>query len=125
MRRIALAALVCMVGAGWGVSSAAADPVNNPNVQEFTVTCAGMTPFHVVPVGSAGHVLENNSIAVLLAGTVTTFVNGDQVDQNTFDHKGKGTSTLACGAVAEFTAGPDTIKIVITGARIHLTPASG
>jgi archaellum component FlaG (FlaF/FlaG flagellin family) len=126
MRRVAFAlGPVCAVFAVWGVGAAAADPVNNPHAQVFTVTCAGVPTFHVVGTGRAGHVLENNSIAVLLAGTITTFVNDVEVAQDTFDHRGKGVSTLDCEGVAEFVADGDTIRLELTDARIHLTPARG
>jgi hypothetical protein len=123
MRRMTLAVcLVCTIVAVWGAGTAAADPVNNPHVTVFTVTCEGVPEFQVVGTGAAGHVLGSNSIAVLLAGTVTEFVNGVQTNQFTFDH-GQGVSTLACTAFAEFTVGANTIRIEITDARIYLTPA--
>jgi hypothetical protein len=50
-------------------------------------------------------------------------VNGVQTNQFTFDHPGRGVSTLACTGFSEFTVGSDTIRIEITDARIHLTPA--
>jgi archaellum component FlaG (FlaF/FlaG flagellin family) len=127
MRRLTAAlCFACTIGFVWGAGPAAADPVKNPNAPAvLEVTCSGVPTFHVVGTGAAGHVLENNSIAVLLAGTTTTFVNGVQVEQITFDNPGRGVSTLACEAVAEFTAGADQIRIEITDARVHLTPARG
>jgi hypothetical protein len=70
-------------------------------------------------------VVGSNSMAVLLAGTFTVFVNGVQVNQSTQTHPGQGVSTLSCFAFTEFTDGADTIRIEITNASIHLTPASG
>jgi hypothetical protein len=124
MRRMTLAVcLVCTIVAVWGAGTAAADPVNNPHVSVFTITCEGVPEFQVVGTGAAGHVLGSNSIAVLLSGTLTQFVNGVQTNQNTFD-TGHGVSALACTALSEFTVGADTIRIEITDARILLTPAS-
>jgi hypothetical protein len=124
MRRMTLAVcLVCTIVAVSGAGTAAADPVNNPHATVFTVTCEGVPEFQVVGTGAAGHVLGSNRIAVLLAGTRTEFVNGVQTNQFTFDHPGRGVSTLACTGFSEFTVGSDTIRIEITDARIHLTPA--
>ena len=124
MRRMTLAVcLVCTTVAVWGAGRAAADPVNSPHVSVFTITCEGVPEFQVVGTGAAGHVLGSNSIAVLLSGTLTQFVNGVQMNQNTFD-TGQGVSALACTGFSEFTVGADTIRIEITDARILLTPAS-
>ena len=124
MRRITFAlCLVCTTVAVWGAGRAAADPVNNPHVSVYTVTCEGVPEFQVIGTGKAGHVLGSNSIAVLLSGTITQFVNGVQTDQNTFD-SGQGVSALTCSAFSEFTVGGDTIRTEITDARILLTPAS-
>ena len=126
MRRLAFAlCLVCTTFAVFGAGTAAADPVNNPNALVFTVACDGLGTFTVVGTGSAGHVLGSKSIGVLLAGTTTVFVNGVQVDQETFDHPGQGVSTVSCSAFAEFTDGPNTVRIEITDARVHVTPATG
>jgi hypothetical protein len=125
MRRLALAlCLVCTTFGGLGASAASADPVNNPNALLFHVTCSGIPAFDVIGQGAAGHVVGSNSIAVLQAGTFTVFVNGVQTSQSTQSYSGQG-STVSCSAVAEFTAGVDTIRIEITDALIHLTPANG
>lgn len=126
MRRTTLA--VCLVGAvmaAWGTGTATANPVKNPRVTVFTVRCEGVPEFQVVGTGSAGHVLGGTGIAVLLAGTLAEFVNGVQTNQFTFDNPGKGVATLDCTAFSQFAVGSDTIRIEITNARIHLTPASG
>jgi hypothetical protein len=126
MRRLALAAsLVCATVGAFGVGTATADPVGNKHVTLFHVTCAGVPAFDVLGQGAAGHVLGSNSNAVLLAGTATVFVNGVQVSQSSQEHPGEGTPALTCSAFAEFTDGADTIRIEITNAKIHLTPASG
>ena len=71
------------------VASAAADPVKHPNARTYTVTCTtggGEMTFDVVGTGAAGHDFGSNSIAVLLSGTTTTFVNGVETNQVVFDH---------------------------------------
>jgi archaellum component FlaG (FlaF/FlaG flagellin family) len=108
------------------VAPTAADPIKNPDARTFTVTCTvdgQSTTFQIVGTGAAGHVLDNNSIAVLASGTRTTFVNGVQTDQVTFSTPGQGLRTVPCTATAEFQdeAG-DNVRIVITDAQILLTP---
>ena len=109
------------------VASAAADPVKHPNARTYTVTCTtggGETTFDVVGTGAAGHDFGSNSIAVLLSGTTTTFVNGVETNQVVFDHPGVGTKTVPCTATTEFLDEEgNTVVIEITDAQIHLTPA--
>jgi archaellum component FlaG (FlaF/FlaG flagellin family) len=108
------------------VGPAAADPIKNPDARTFTVTCTvdgQSTTFQIVGTGAAGHVLDNNGIAVLVSGTRTTFVNGIETDQVTFSTPGQGLSTVPCSATAEFQdeAG-NNVRIEITDAQILLTP---
>ena len=123
MWRAILMALVVVL---MSVAPTAADPIKNPDARTFTVTCTvdgQSTTFQIVGTGAAGHVLDNNSIAVLASGTRTTFVNGVQTNQVTFSTPGRGLRTIPCTATAEFQdeAG-DNVRIVITDAQILLTP---
>jgi hypothetical protein len=108
------------------VAPAAADPVKNPGAQTFTLTCTvngQSTTFQVIGTGAAGHVLGSNSIAVLLSGTRTTFVNGVQTEQVTFSTPGRGLETIPCTASSEFVDEEgNTVRIVITDAQVLLTP---
>jgi hypothetical protein len=93
----------------------------------FTVTCAidgEQVVFHLVGTGIvAGHVLEDNSIAVLLNATFTTYVNGKQISQSTFITPGEGRPGVQCSAFAEFEDEfGDTVRIEVTEAEILLTP---
>jgi archaellum component FlaG (FlaF/FlaG flagellin family) len=120
------AILMSLVLVLMSVAPTAADPIKNPDARTFTVTCTvdgQSTTFQIVGTGAAGHVLDNNSIAVLASGTRTTFVNGVQTDQVTFSTPGQGLRTVPCSATAEFQdeAG-DNVRIVITDAQILLTP---
>jgi archaellum component FlaG (FlaF/FlaG flagellin family) len=120
------AILMSLVLVLMSVAPTAADPIKNPDARTFTVTCTvegQSTTFQIVGTGAAGHVLDNNSIAVLASGTRTTFVNGVQTDQVTFSTPGQGLRTVPCTATAEFQdeAG-DNVRIVITDAQILLTP---
>jgi archaellum component FlaG (FlaF/FlaG flagellin family) len=108
------------------VAPAAADPIKNPDARTFTVTCTvdgQTTTFQILGTGAAGHVLDNNSIAVLVSGTRTTFVNGVQTDQVTFSTPGQGLKTVPCTATSEFQdeAG-NNVRVEITDAQILLTP---
>jgi hypothetical protein len=91
------------------------------------VTCTtteGVRTFQIVGTGAAGHDLGSNSNAVLLSGTTTTFVNGEQTNQVVFDHPGVGTKTVPCTATRQFEDEEgNTVLIEITDAQIHLTPA--
>lgn len=120
------AILMSLVLVLMSVAPTAADPIKNPDARTFTVTCTvdgQSTTFQIVGTGAAGHVLDNNSIAVLASGTRTTFVNGVQTDQVSFSTPGQGLRTVPCTATAEFQdeAG-DNVRIVITDAQILLTP---
>lgn len=120
--RIVLLALVAFLATA---APAAADPVK-PDSLIITVTCPNTPTFSVVGTGAAGHVLGSTSIAVLLSGTLTVFVNGVQVDQNTFINPGKAPTLKPCSASGEFFApNGDTVRIVITNAAILLTPPRG
>ena len=121
MWRIALlSAALLLVGA----VPAAADPVGTPRASStFTVTC-GEETFQVVGTGSAGHVLENNSIAVLMAATGRVLVNGVQVEEINFSNPGVGLPTLSCSAFSQFEdAAGNTVRIEFTTAEIVVTPA--
>src|SRR5687767_12971906 len=86
------------------VAAAAADPVKHPDARTYTVTCMtaeGEQTFEIVGTGAAGHDLGSNSNAVLLSGTTTTFVNGEQTNQVVFDHPGVGTKTVPCTATRQ------------------------
>lgn len=120
------AALISLVLLLISVASAAADPIKNPDVRTYTVTCTldgQSTNFQIVGTGAAGHVLGDNRIAVLASGTRTTFVNDVQTDQVTFSTPGQGLRTVPCTATAEFQdeAGND-VRVEITDAQILLTP---
>ena len=120
------AILMSLVLVLMSVAPTAADPIKHPDARTFTVTCTvegQSTTFQIVGTGAAGHVLDNNSIAVFASGTRTTFVNGVQTDQVTFSTPGQGLRTVPCIATAEFQdeAG-DNVRIVITDAQILLTP---
>jgi archaellum component FlaG (FlaF/FlaG flagellin family) len=109
------------------VTPAAADPVNNPRAPTFTVTCivdGQSTTFHVIGTGAAGHVLEDNSVAVIMSGTLTTFVNGVQTEQVTFPPvPGEGLRTVPCTATAEFEDEEgNLVRIELTDAQLLLTP---
>jgi hypothetical protein len=108
------------------VAPAAADPVNKPGARTYTATCTvegQPTTFQIVGTGAAGHVLGSNSIAVLLSGTRTTFVNGMQTDQATFSTPGRGLRTVPCTATTEFVDEEgNNVRIVITDAQILVTP---
>lgn len=111
-----------------GVAPAAADPIGTPGASStFTVTCAtdgGQTTFHVVGTGAAGHVLENNSIAVLQSADVTRFVDGVVVDQSSSTHPEQSQlPALSCTAFTEFEdAQGHTIRIEFENALILLAP---
>jgi hypothetical protein len=108
-----------------GVGTAAADPVNNPNAHIVTLTCGGET-FDVVATGSAGHIVGSTSNAILLGGTQTVFVNGEQVAQFTFSFPGTAPSLTGCSGFLEFVneAG-NVIRVEITDAEILITPPTG
>jgi hypothetical protein len=122
-RAIVISAALLLVSA----ASAGADPIKNPDARTFTVTCSvdgQSTTFEIVGTGAAGHVLGSASIGVLLSGTRTTFVNGVQTDEVTFNTPGQGLQTAPCTAVSEFEdeAGND-VRVEID-AQILLTPAA-
>jgi hypothetical protein len=111
-----------------GVGSAAADPIGTPAASTtYTVTCledGQQTTFHVVGTGAAGHVLENDSIAVLLSADVTRFVDGVLDRQFSFSHPEQANlQALTCSLFTEFVnAGGQTIRFEYENARIILTP---
>jgi hypothetical protein len=91
------------------------------------VTCivdGQSTTFHVIGTGAAGHVLEDNSVAVIMSGTLTTFVNGVQTEQVTFPPvPGEGLRTVPCTATAEFEDEEgNLVRIELTDAQLLLTP---
>lgn len=105
----------------------AADPAGTPaTTPVFTVTCdvdGAQTLFHLVGTGVAGHVLEDNRIAILLNATFTFFVNGAPVDQQTFVTPGGGRPAAECAAFTEFLDEQGNwVRIEITNAQILLTP---
>jgi hypothetical protein len=77
-----------------------------------------------VGTGSAGHVIENNSIAVLQSADVTQFVDGVVVDQFSTTHPEQSQlPALACTAFTEFVdAQGRTIRFEFENALILLTP---
>jgi hypothetical protein len=125
MRRALLGVMV--VGSLVVAPAAAADPVRNPHVVPLAVVCqVDGTPvvFRIVGTGRAGHRLEGNGVAVLGAGTISTFVNGVLVDQESSTSPGgQGRRGTPCTATLEFEdpAGNE-IRIVLE-AELLLTPA--
>ena len=122
-RRIALATAAALVTA----IPAAADPAATPAATPvFTVTCevnGAPIVFHLIGTGVAGHVLEDSRIAILLNATFTFFVNGVQVDQQTFVTPGEGRPAAECAAFTEFLDEQgNLIRIEITNGQILLTP---
>jgi hypothetical protein len=98
-RAILLSLAVLALTAG----PATADPVKKGPV--FSVTCivdGQQLTFQVVGTGVAGHILGQNGNVVLKSATITTFVNGVQVEQFTFSTPGRGLNTVPCTAFAEF-----------------------
>jgi hypothetical protein len=51
------------------VSTAAADPVNNPHTFALPITCENGVSGTVYPTGAAGHVAGSTSVGVLLGQT--------------------------------------------------------
>ena len=120
--RLLFAAAVMLVAA----IPCAADPADTPATPVFTVTCdvdGAQTLFHLVGTGVAGHVLEDNRIAILLNSTFTFFVNGAPVDQQTFVTAGGGRPAAECAAFTEFLDEQGNwVRIEITNGHILLTP---
>ena len=122
-RRLVFATTVALVAA----IPCSADPVGTPaTTPVFTVTCnvdGAQTLFHLVGTGVAGHVLEDNRIAILLNATFTFFVNGVLVDQQTFVTPGGGRPAAECTAFTEFLdEHGNWVRIEITNGQILLTP---
>jgi hypothetical protein len=125
LRRILLTLVLPGVILFAGVAPAAADPVGTPAASPtFTITCQ-QTTFHVVGTGAAGHVLENNSIAILFGADVTVRVDGAVVDQFTFRSaaNAEGLPLSTCSGFTEFQDEQgQTVRIEFTNAQILLTP---
>jgi hypothetical protein len=122
-RRLVFVTVLALVAA----RPCAADPAGTPAATPvFTVTCdvdGAHTLFHLVGTSIAGHVLEDNRIAILLNAIFTFFVNGAPVDQQTFVTPSGGRPAAECAAFTEFLDEQGNwVRIEITNGQILLTP---